>query len=433
MLCTEPIRRIACGLGVLVWLVSTPGVGGQQPVGEDAFPEFNPLIQAKVDELELPGAAFLVVKDGQVLYSNTFGDFTMDTVFPIMSATKWITVGVIMSLVDEGVLALDDPVSKYLPEFREGKKAEITIRQCLACTSGITWRVMAIYRTDMDFAEAVREVAKEPLEADPGSELIYGGTGFHVAGRVAEVASGKGWHELFEERIKKPLGMMDSVYGSRDPANRRNLLPIPASNPWLGGGLITSMNGYATFVQMLLDQGMYRGRRVLSAESVREMRIDQSRDAAVTRTLHPDPNTHYTLGAWVERVAPDGEAHQIRDMGAWGFNPWVDYERGYFAIFGTQDELRRVWGLTKELEEIIQTKLDAESELKHISEDVFRERWGPGENGAEAVFYIVEGLGHQWPGGARISPNERLGPTSSALDATGVMWEFFERHHRSGF
>jgi CubicO group peptidase (beta-lactamase class C family) len=346
------------GLCLVAWLAATPGFGGDQPVGEATFPEFTPLIQAKVDELELPGAAFLVVKDRELLYSNTFGDFTMETVFPIMSATKWITVGVVMSLVDDGVLSLDDPVSKYLPEFRDGKKAEITIRQCLACTSGLTWRVMAIYRTDMDFAEAVREVAAAPLAADPGTELIYGGTGFHVAGRVAEVAAGKGWHQLFEERIAKPLGMTDSVYGSRDPANRQNLLPIPASNPWLGGGLITSMNGYATFVQMLLDEGMYQGRRVLSAESVRQMRIDQSRDAAVTRTLHPVKDTHYTLGAWVERVAPDGEARQIRDMGAWGFNPWVDYERGYFAIFGTQDQLQRVWGVTKKLEDIIQEKLD---------------------------------------------------------------------------
>jgi polyhydroxybutyrate depolymerase len=72
--------------------------------------------------------------------------------------------------------------------------------------------------------------------------------------------------------------------------------------------------------------------------------------------------------------------------------------------------------------------LPADSELKYVSEDVFRERWGPGENGAEAVFYIVEGLGHQWPGGTRISPNERLGPTSDALDATAVMWEFFAGH-----
>jgi CubicO group peptidase (beta-lactamase class C family) len=354
------LRRIGCALCLAAWLAATPALGEDQPVGEETFPEFTPLIQARVDELELPGAAFLVVKDREVLYSNTFGSYTMDTVFPILSATKWITVSVIMSLVDDGVLALDDPVSKYLPEFRDGKKAQITIRQCLACTSGLTWRVMAIYRTDMDFAEAVREVAAAPLAADPGAELIYGGTGFHVAGRVAEVAAGKGWHELFEERIAKPLGMTDSVYGSRDPEDRQNLLPIPASNPWLGGGLITSVKGYATFVQMLLDEGMYDGRRVLSAESVRQMRIDQSREAAITRTLHPVKDTHYTLGAWVERVAPDGEARQIRDMGARGFNPWVDYERGYFAIFGTLDQLQRVWGLTTKLEQIIQEKLDAE-------------------------------------------------------------------------
>jgi CubicO group peptidase (beta-lactamase class C family) len=370
MFCAKGFGRVVLGLCVAAWLVcsvaTAQGTAGeaQGPVGEETFPEFTPLIQAKVDELELPGAAFLVVKDGQVLYSNTFGSFTMDTVFPIMSASKWITVGVIMSLVDDGVLSLDDPVSKYLPEFREGNKARITLRQCLSCTSGMPERIMAIYRTEMDFAEAVREVAAQPLKAEPGTELIYGGTGFHVAGRVAELASGKGWHALFEERIKRPLGMTDSVYGSRDPSNRRNLLPIRASNPWLGGGLITSMNGYATFVQMLLDQGMYKGRRVLSAESVRQMRIDQSRDAAITSTLHPDRDTHYTLGAWVERVAPDGEARQIRDMGAAGFNPWVDYERGYFAIFGTQIELRRVWGLAKELEGIIQRTLDGEATVK---------------------------------------------------------------------
>src|SRR5262245_51369758 len=104
--------------------------------------QLDDLIQSRLDELAIPGAALSVERlDGQCLYNRSFGDFTMDRLTPIASASKWMTVGTVMALVDDGVLSLDQAVCDFVPEFREGRKREITIRQCLACTSGMTERL----------------------------------------------------------------------------------------------------------------------------------------------------------------------------------------------------------------------------------------------------------------------------------------------------
>lgn len=136
------------------------------------------LIQETVDRLELPGAAALVeTHDGRVLYERVFGSVTMSTVMAIASASKWLTVATVMALVDDGVLSLDRPVAAFLPEFRSGRKQQITLRQCLACTSGMMERIPEIYDTGLDFAEVVSKVAAQDLRADPGSELSTGAPG----------------------------------------------------------------------------------------------------------------------------------------------------------------------------------------------------------------------------------------------------------------
>src|SRR5262249_24078922 len=103
------------------------------------------------------------------------------------------------------------------------------------------------------------------------------------------------------------------------------------------------------------------GTRVLSAEAIRAMRTDQSGPARIVSTIHPATESHYSLGSWVERADGEGLAHQIRDMGVWGWNPWVDYDRRYFAVFGTKDRLTRTWKLAKLIEDTINQALDAEA------------------------------------------------------------------------
>jgi CubicO group peptidase (beta-lactamase class C family) len=186
--------------------------------------DFGPItasLKKAVEEAPLDGACLLVIKDGKTIYEQCFGKYTPDTVVAIASSSKWFSSATIMTLVDEGKLKLDDPVSKYLPKFT-GKKGQITIRQLLSHTSGLPPQNRCLSDFSITLAEAANQIAEAPLLADPGKEFRYGGVSMQVAGRIAEVVGGKSWEELFQERIAKPLEMKNTSYG------RLGLSKIPA-------------------------------------------------------------------------------------------------------------------------------------------------------------------------------------------------------------
>ncbi|MCP5432723.1 MAG: serine hydrolase [Alphaproteobacteria bacterium] len=316
------------------------------------------IVEEAVSAEGLPGAAVTVVHRGETVYEKSFGAYTMDTHIPVASAGKWLTVATVLTLVDEGRIALDDPVEKYLPAFG-GDKAAMTVRELMAVSSGLPRQYLPIYNTEADFDEVVNGIAGTTLEAPPGTKLIYGGLGFHVAGGVATAVTGKSWHELFGDRVAGPLGMTRSVFGRRDP--KAGMVAEPASNPWLGGGLVTTMRDYKAFMDMVMNAGMAGGKRVLSEAMIRELRTNQTRGLPVAFTLHPDRETPYALGAWVESEGEDGLAVKLRDMGAWGFNPWFDFGRGYYAIFGVYKDKGFVglWPYAKRIEAEIDRAIDA--------------------------------------------------------------------------
>lgn len=313
----------------------------------------------------LSGAALLVETFGGGEIRFAAGDMTMDTLIPVASAGKWFTVATVLAVVDDGLMSLDDPVSKYLPAF-EGEKATMTIRQCLAVTSGLARRYAPIYDPDLDFDEVVDGIAALPLEAPPGTKLIYGGLGFHVAGAAAVAASGMPWHRLFDEKVKRPLGLTRSVFGSASGAEGQGftIRPVEARNPWLGGGLLTTMNEYERFLRMVANEGTFDGRRVLSEESILELRKNQTDTLPVEFTLHPVRATRYALGSWAEKVDASDRALLIRDMGAWGFNPWIDFERGYFAILGVYapGDFEGMWKWAGEIEKALAAQEPAVSD-----------------------------------------------------------------------
>ena len=151
-------------------------------------PLFTKLIQDAVDDVPLEGAAMLVVKDGEVLYEDYFGTYTADTIVGIASASKWFGAATVMALVDDGLIDLDDPVSKYLPAFSDEDKAEITIRQLLSHTSGLPEDCRCRWVGSMTLQDCCGEIAGLTMEAEPGVKFAYGGTSLQVAGGVAEVA-----------------------------------------------------------------------------------------------------------------------------------------------------------------------------------------------------------------------------------------------------
>ena len=272
------------------------------------------------------GASLSISRSGRLLFERTYGATTLETVVPIASATKWLSGAVIMSLVDDGSLDLDAPLSTYLPEF-VGLSGTTTVRQLFSHTSGMEGRSRLLAINSITLEECVRQIAAIPLRATPGTDFFYGGVSMQVAGRVAEVVSGLPWETLFQQRIAVPLGMTDTDYQG---------LNAPTTNPRIAGGAQSSLRDYANFVEMIENRGWFRGTRVLTVRSVETMLSDQTGGVPVTYAPPTAPGfLGYGIGCWVERAAADGSTLEATSPGAFGFTGFVDRERGTHGVFLT--------------------------------------------------------------------------------------------------
>lgn len=313
-------RRAVLASGLAV------GAGGLATAAESDFAAVTAYLDAGYRSLGLPGCSLILWRKGRTLYERYFGDYTAETVVPIASSSKWLSAAVLMTLVDEKRIALDAPISAYLPQFT-GKKGQMTIRQMFSHTSGLVdpggereWN----YAITM--AEYAERMAREgQMAADPGAEFRYGSASMQVVGAVAEKVTGKAWNDLFRERIAKPCDMPDTTF-AKVAENR---------NPMLAGGASSSLPDYAHYLEMIAGRGTYRGRRVISEASVREMQRDQSGAAPMKAASNDRMGraSHYGLGEWLDVQAPDGRPIQVSSPGAFGFRPWLNLDRGLFGVF----------------------------------------------------------------------------------------------------
>ncbi len=313
----------------------------QQPVPSPApAPQLEPLTAAAeriVKALRLSGAGLTIVRDTGTVHESCHGQFAADQELPIASASKWLAVATILSLVDAGVLDLDAPVARYVEEFDRADKRTVTVRQCLSCTAGFAPRLAGNLR-GMDMKAFAAAAADAPLRGSPGSAFRYSGLSFQVAALAAERVSGKNWHELFIEHIAGPLGLRHTAFGA--------LLPIAADPgtsrlPWVAGGGVSTLDDYSRFVRMLVGKGEFNGRRVLAASSVEAMLRDQVPGEVEVRAVGIDlGDVRYGLGSWIQSL--DGEAKRVSDPGAFGFTPWLDVDLGIGGVFAVRDRVGRV-------------------------------------------------------------------------------------------
>lgn len=285
------------------------------------------------------GCGLVLVKDGKVIYRKGSGSYGPETVIPIASASKWLSGALIMSLVDEGKLSLDDRVSKYLPEFTDAR-ANITIRQLFAHTSGLPPEAGCRNDKRTTLESCISRMAGLQLRAAPGEEFYYGGVSMHVGGRVAEIVSGKRWNELFVERIAAPLGMSNTDFFAYGPTD----------NPRPAGDVRSSVDDYARFLQMILQDGTLDGKRILTEASVVEMHKDQTGGARIAYTIYerhaaldPDlPRARYGVGMWREKFdEASGQLEEASSQGALGFSPWIDFERKLGGVLSVRGSFSR--------------------------------------------------------------------------------------------
>ncbi len=306
-----------------------------------------------VEAQEISGAVTLVADAEKVLHLSAIGladiasktPMAADSLFWIASMTKPITATAVMMMQDEGKLSVNDPVSKYLPDFA-GDKAGITIKQCLTHSSGLSDLTADETKNITTLKDLVPLFTAKPLVFPPGSKWQYCQTGINTAGRIVEVVSGKSFPEFLEERLFGPLEMKDTTFyltekqtarlatsysisvGELKPAALWHLNgKTPASRdryPMANGGLFSTAGDYAKFAGMILNGGESGGKRYLKQESVKQMTSVQSGDLITGFT----PGNAWGLG-WCIVREPQGvtaalSAGSFGHGGAYGTQAWID-------------------------------------------------------------------------------------------------------------
>ena len=297
------------------------------------FSSLDSVIQGWVSKEYYPGASICIVKNDSVIFQKNYGSYTPDTKVYVASAGKWVAAAVIGAVVDSTSLDWDDPVEKWLPEFKGDAKGKILLRQLLSHTSGVR-PYLPEPRVDNynHLDSAIIEILPLDTVFTPGSRFQYGGLAMQIAGRMAEVAMGKEFETLFQELLAQPLEMKNSHF---TPINTDG-----GHAPMLGGGLCTTLNDYIHFLSMIYHEGMYEGKRILTAETVKEMQANQVKDALVSPGEYTEialGQSHtgiYGLGEWRELIdKKTGEAYQISSPGWAGAYPWINKRDSVYGFF----------------------------------------------------------------------------------------------------
>ena len=321
-----------------------PGLPESVGLSSKRLERVTAALQAHVDRWSIAGVVAAVVRDGQLVYSESLGyqaleaqtPMPVDAIFRLYSMTRPVTSLAAMILWEEGRFALDDPISKYLPQFENQcvfldasepdlaqtrpRKGEITVEHLLLHTSGLGSRSSEIYREEgvrlrsISLEQMVDNAAQVPLFEDPGTRWRYG-ISTTILGRLVEIWSGMPFDKFLEERVFEPLGMTNSVFWV-DPDRRDRLAmvyrPSPegelrqyaietipfTEQPALiegGVGLLTTTGDYLRFCQMFLNKGELDGHRVLQPETVEMMTVNRVPDALMPLGGRPN-GRGWTLG-----------------------------------------------------------------------------------------------------------------------------------------
>ena len=351
--------KVRVALLVCVGLLGCGGAGPGSDVDAQQldFTAFDAAVEAYLAEVGLEGATAAVVhRDLGLVHTQAYGSFELDRVVLLASASKTISVGVLMHLADLGVVDLDAPLSSYVSGW-DGSR-EFSLAQMLSNSSGMVGLIdepmyspyLCQYLTTGSLRNCGGVIYAADDAADlepPDTRFRYGGGQWQLAGGVAELVSGKTWDALLKETYVDTCGVMSLGYGNQfqqafldqggldgafsypsffqgDPANL-----TPSDNPNIEGGGYMNVEDYAELLFMQLNGGeCSNGARALSAEAVARMRRDRISEAYGGSTGIGGNLEGYGLGWFVDRTQPG----LVADPGAYGSIPWIDEERGYAAV-----------------------------------------------------------------------------------------------------
>ncbi len=354
-------------------------------MSEERLARIDAMCKEAIMDEQIPGVVALVVRNGTIVYHKAFGMannesgriLKRDDIFRIASQTKAVTSTAVMMLWEEGKFRLDDPISKYIPEFKNAQvldtlyengkylakpvEKEISIRHLITHTSGIGYGVIDVDErfkkiydqagiTDLFTTEnisietSVKKLAKLPLHHNPGEKFTYS-EGLDVLGYFIEIISGLPLDEFFRTRIFDPLGMDDTwFYLPESKHSRLVSIQKKENDKWInfpttfydpdypikgakrffsgGAGLSSTAKDYATFLQMYLNDGELNGVRLLSRTTVQFIMANQIGD------IWGDSGAYYGLAFAVL----DQKGQDMGGRGSTGTFEWGGYfNTQYFA------------------------------------------------------------------------------------------------------
>ncbi|MBR3220811.1 MAG: beta-lactamase family protein [Kiritimatiellae bacterium] len=341
-------------------------------------------LQKYVDSGELPGAVNVFYKDGvQETCCIGYADvdakrpISLDDVYMQCSQTKGFCGVTIAMLVEEGKITLDDPVSKYLPEFKElwvekknedgsrtlvKAKNELTVRMVMNHTGGFPFELpngiaMGGWSRRMPLRSVAATAASQPIAFEPGTKAQYSNVGIDIGAAVVEIVTGKRWEDFLKERVLEPLGMKDSGFWPTDAqlARKIELYEIKDGQPaqwqkqadWMqrpynddrvfssaGAGLWTTARDQLKFYKMLMNLGVgENGVRILKEETVKSILAVSTRPKG--KTADGKDFGGYSLG--LSAPVTDSDDAWFGHGGAWGTNCSVNWHKKALKLWAVQE------------------------------------------------------------------------------------------------
>ncbi|TXI47385.1 MAG: class A beta-lactamase-related serine hydrolase [Lysobacter sp.] len=301
-------------------------------------------MQSFVQTYALDGASLRVNKAGSVVYRRAFGNYSLSTQVPIASASKWVSALAIARIVEKGQMRWSDTVGQYFPGTDPSKR-NITLEQLFSHTSGLPAGDESCMSNPLyTLATCANHILQKPLIGTPGQVFAYGGNSMQVAGRMAEIATGKAWDDIFIAEMTTPLRLTATDYAtsSTSPNYVRN------TNPRIAGGVRSTLEDYGKIVDMVLANGCLDsgfpnncmpGRRFLTRATIEFMARD--RTVGTVDISRPPTSTGYGygLGQWIDPSSP----LIVSSPGAFGFTPWVDRNSQVAGVLLVQDVNTRLF------------------------------------------------------------------------------------------
>ncbi len=354
-----------------------------------------PAMQRYVDDKKLAGIVTLIARRGQLAHFEKFGwadmennrPIELDTIFRIYSMTKPITSVAVLMLLEEGRLHIADPVSRYIPAFKNVRvldntagsgvrfiapTREINLRDLLTHTAGLSYGfeenvyIDELYRkvwaemeknADLTLQEFIERIAKFPLAFQPGTAFRYS-VATDVLGYLVQVVSGMPFEDFLKQRILDPLGMADTAfhvppdkldhfcanYGPAEQGGLKVIDPVnspqytrPSKCPSGGGGLVSTATDYWRFAQMLLNGGELDGARLLGRKTVEFMLANH-----LPPHVHPFDEAAFGFGLGGNVLLDVGKSPMLGSVGTFGWggaantNFWIDRQEQLIGVLMLQ-------------------------------------------------------------------------------------------------